>query len=257
MQEYKAKKNSAQWNRTASDARTVSPFKSHQTPQNGASGTSMRHPFRPVLLNHSHAQTNLNKTAKHPTTPANFTITTPPIFGEDESDPMTDKNRIAVQIDRDDLRPDRTQFQEGNTAAAKPKWSDKKLQKFADELRTFRELIGFNYSEMGRALGVSGQYVKLIERAERQPSDKLAHLFYGLKASQAPITKGERLSTEALEHVSEIWKHILAHRFKCPGCAKEVRQGKRHRGLEYWWAATPNQKYCPDHHAKRKPKPKA
>lgn len=149
-----------------------------------------------------------------------------------------------------------TAFQPGNQAAAKPRWSDKRLQKFADQLRTFRELIGFNYSEMGRALSVSGQYIKLIERAERQPSDKFVRLFKILKAHPANL-KGERMSTEALEHLGEIWEHVLAHRFKCPECAKEVRQGERHKGLEYWWGM-PNQKYCPDHQRKRhKPKGKA
>lgn len=158
---------------------------------------------------------------------------------------MDDWGNVLAIIHRDELDPSRTQFKEGNQAAAKNKWTVKRLQNFANELRTFRNMIGFNYSEMGRALGVTGQYVKMIERAERQPSDKFVKLFRKLKAT--PALNGERVSAEAVEHLGEIWSHILARRFKCPGCAREVRQGKRHKGLEYWYAATPNQKYCPDH----------
>lgn len=165
---------------------------------------------------------------------------------------MTDKKPVDL-VDMTELleamKP--TAFQEGNQAAAKPRWSAARLQKFAAELHTFRDLTGFNYSEMGKALGVSGQYIKLIERTERQPSNKFVKAFRTLKA--APALSGERVSAEALEHISEIWTHVLAHRFKCPGCAKEVRDGQRHKGLEYWWGM-PNQKYCPDHHATRKPR---
>lgn len=157
---------------------------------------------------------------------------------------MSDQNRVLVHIDPEQLRPDRTQFKAGNTAAAKPKWSHKRLQKFGEELRSFRTLIGFNYSEMGRALGVSGQYIKFIENAQRQPSARLVHLFRKLKAT--PSLSGERMSSEALTHLAELWKHILSRRFRCPGCAREVRKGQRHKGLDYWWGM-PNQRYCPQH----------
>jgi transcriptional regulator with XRE-family HTH domain len=154
-------------------------------------------------------------------------------------------------VDRDTLRPDRTQFRPGNTAAAKPKWSTKRLASFADELRTFRTLIGYTYSKMGRALGVSGQYIKLLERTERQPSSELVRTFHRLKAKA--IQQEIKLRSEDVEHIAELWSHVLGHRFKCPECTKEVRRHKRAKGLEYWWG-TKNQKYCPDHAGRRKPK---
>lgn len=161
-----------------------------------------------------------------------------------------DQGRVLGSIDRESLRPNRTRFQPGNTAAAKPKWSAKRLQEFAAAVHALRELLGYNYSEMGRALNVTGQYIKLIERTERQPSEKFVKTFRKFRA--APVLDKERVSTEALAHLGEIWNHILAKRFKCRTCAKEVRQGKRHKGLEYWWAASPSQKYCPEHQPQAK-----
>lgn len=222
------------------------------------SGVDVPYTFRPVLLKPSQASTNLNKTRVRPRSAPNLHFPRPPIFDEAEDSEMPKPKPVDL-VDPDELldamKP--TAFQPGNQAAAKPRWNEKKLQKFADELRTFRDLIGFNYSEMGRALSVSGQYIKLIERAERQPSDKFVRLFRTLKATSPATQKGERMSTEALEHLGEIWDHVLAHKFKCPECAKEVRQGTRHKGLEYWWGM-PNQKYCRDHQRTRhKPKGKA
>jgi transcriptional regulator with XRE-family HTH domain len=223
--------------------------------ENSRTGASMRYTFRPVLLKPSRASTNLNKTREATPETTFATIPTPPYFDDPEANQMPRQKPVDL-VDLDELQEAMkpTAFQPGNQAAAKPRWPEKRLQKFADELRTFRDLIGFNYSEMGRALGVSGQYVKLIERAERQPSDKFVRLFRTLKATSPANQKGERLSSEALEHLGEIWDHVLAHKFKCPGCAKEVRQGTRHKGLEYWWGM-PNQKYC-EQHSKRKPKPR-
>jgi transcriptional regulator with XRE-family HTH domain len=223
--------------------------------ENSRSGVDVPYTFRTVLLKPSHASTNLNKTRVRPRSAPNSHFPQPPIFEEAEDSEMPKPKPVDL-VDLDELQEAMkpTAFQPGNTAAAKPRWPEKRLQKFADELRTFRDLIGFNYSEMGRALGVSGQYVKLIERAERQPSDKFVRLFRTLKATSPANQKGERLSSEALEHLGEIWDHVLAHKFKCPGCAKEVRQGTRHKGLEYWWGM-PNQKYC-EQHSKRKPKPR-
>ncbi len=220
------------------------------------SSVSMPYTFRPVLLKPSQASTNLNKTRVDPRSAPNSHFSRPPIFDEAEDSEMPKPKPVDL-VDLDELQAalKPTAFQPGNQAAAKPRWNETRLQKFADELRAFRDLIGFNYSEMGRALGVSGQYIKLIERAERQPSDKFVRLFRTLKAHPAQL-KGERTSAEALEHIGEIWDHVLAHKFKCPECAKEVRQGTRHKGLEYWWGM-PNQKYCPDHQRKHsKPKGK-
>ncbi|MGB8645621.1 MAG: helix-turn-helix transcriptional regulator [Anaerolineae bacterium] len=148
-----------------------------------------------------------------------------------------------------------TQFKPGNRFAAKPRWSPKKLTTFAQDVHRFRSMLGFNYSEMGRALGgITGQYVKMIERGERQPSQKITRVFRQLKAS--PALRGERPGMEALERVSAIWSHVLGKRFKCPECAREVRRGERERGLEYWWARVPRQKHCPEHqrHARRQGK---
>jgi transcriptional regulator with XRE-family HTH domain len=148
-------------------------------------------------------------------------------------------------VDRASLRPDRTQFKTGNQAAAKKKWSTARLQQFADELKQFRTLIGYTYSKMGRALGVSGQYVKMLERTERQPSAELVRTFRRLKADA--IAQEIKLRDQDTAHLAELWSHILGRRFKCSGCARQVRRGERRRGLEYWWAGTPNQKYCPEH----------
>lgn len=254
MQEFSRKKIAAQSKTKTAAARLAIPAGSPQSARNGQSGLTMRHAFSPVLFNKPQASTNLNKT-RETTARGEFVPFSPsPIFDASEGDPMTDKKPVDL-VDMaellDAMKP--TAFQPGNQAAAKPRWSETRRAKFGAELRTFRDLIGFNYSEMGRALSVSGQYIKLIERAERQPSDKFVRLFRTLKAHPANL-KGERLSTEALEHLGEIWDHVLAHRFKCPECAKEVRQGTRHKGLEYWWGM-PNQKYCRDHQRKH-PKPK-
>lgn len=147
------------------------------------------------------------------------------------------------------------QWSEGNRAAAKPKWSAARLEKFQRELCEFQELLGFNYTEMGRALGVSGQYVKSLEGGipgmERQPSASLLRLFHRLRA--LPALKIEKqISAAAIERVGEIWSHILGRRFRCPDCAKECRTEKRPLALAYWYGGRPNQKRCPRHGGRRK-----
>lgn len=160
-------------------------------------------------------------------------------------------------VDRSKLIADTsTQFQQGNRAAAKPKWSDERIRKFQRELAKFREWLGFNHREMGEALGFSPSYCKLMEGGYpstplRRPSDEFLKRVVELKKSATPKPKF-RTSRRARRRAQELWTHVLGKRFKCPECAREVKHGEREPGLEYWWAAVPGQKHCPAHQRRRK-----
>ena len=147
-------------------------------------------------------------------------------------------------------------FPKGNQAAAKEKWTPERVRSFQRELAHLRNLLGYNYSQMGDALEFSGSYVKLLEGGYasdplRQPSERFVSRFEELKQTAARAKKF-RLPRAAVEHVDEIFSHILGKRFKCPECAKLVKAGELDAGLEYWWARVPGQKHCPKHSSARR-----
>lgn len=162
------------------------------------------------------------------------------------------KGQPLASIDRSALDPSRNLFKEGNQAAAKEKWSARRLEKWAADLQTFRTLIGFNYTEMGAALGnISGQYIKMLETGQRQPSSTIVRLFRRLKAHPAFLIDQDTPAS-ALERVAEIWSHVLGHRFKCAECARELKAAGKPKALAYWFGGRPNQRHCPKHSPRRK-----
>lgn len=156
------------------------------------------------------------------------------------------RGRTLAEIERQELDPARHLFKAGNQAAVKAKWSSQRLKRFARALAALRNRLGYNYSAMGRALGVTGTYIKQLETGAKQPSEKLAHAVYQMKASGPAGTPAlEAQESQTLERLDDLWKHVLVRRFRCPECWNEHRRGQRPKALCYWWH--PTRKHCPAH----------
>ena len=176
--------------------------------------------------------------------------------------PISPRNAPTTKNKRENLTAKKSpkrnvgMFPKGNQAAAKDKWSLDRIRKFQSDLMGFRVMLGYNYSEMGRALGFSGSYIKLLEGGYpseplRQPSEKFVRQLDVLKAT-AVRSKKIKLPRGVVKHIDVVFSHILGKRFKCPVCAKLVKAKKLDSGLEYWWAKVPGQKHCPKHIASRR-----
>ncbi len=151
------------------------------------------------------------------------------------------------------------QFTKGNTARVKERWTDERLAAFQRDLKATRERLGFTPAEMGQAMGFGRTYVPLIEghfTEKRQPSQRFVERFEELKATaQGKIDWRIPASImKALAKVTKrenLWAHVLAKKFICPECRKEVKRGERIAGYDVWWSRTPSQKHCPQHQPNR------
>src|SRR5215831_3789279 len=78
--------------------------------------------------------------------------------------------------------------------------SQPKNSEIANRIRTFRNRIGMSQQELGHRLGISGNYVYLIESGQKNPGPSLLKLFETMEVS--PIYQGE-LSKEGSPRYSE------------------------------------------------------
>lgn len=191
--------------------------------------------------------TALHKTAKTPWDAKS---------GIEPSKAPSGENTHEIAVARKPRKLNVGMFPKGNQAAAKEKWSLDRVRKFQRDLAHFRNLLGYNYSQMGAALEFSGSYIKLLEGGyasdpTRQPSERFVRRFAELKKTAAR-SKRFKLPRPVIKHIDAVFSHILGKRFKCPECAKLVKVGKLDAGLEYWWARVPGQKRCPTHSAGNK-----
>lgn len=148
-------------------------------------------------------------------------------------------------------RSNPARFKPGNRAAAKEHWSLDRVMEFQSDLERFRKRLGYSYGELAKQLDFSPEYVKLLagvyaSNPHRQPSEEFVKRFKELKRAGAR-SKKFRIPRATAEQFDLILSHILARRFKCPECARDVRAGRLAAGLQYWWARVPGQKHCPKH----------
>lgn len=65
---------------------------------------------------------------------------------------------------------------------------------FSYRLRRFREKNGLSLDAMGKALGITGRYVGMIERGDKdvEPSSSLYKLFSLMEANRVPLREVEK-----------------------------------------------------------------
>src|SRR5215831_8556111 len=67
--------------------------------------------------------------------------------------------------------------------------SQPKNSEIANRIRNFRNRIGMSQQELGHRLGISGNYVYLIESGQKNPGPSLLKLFETMEIS--PLYQGE------------------------------------------------------------------
>ncbi len=147
------------------------------------------------------------------------------------------------------------QFENGNHAAAKPKWALAEIRQFQRDLVAFGRAINYTPTELARTLSYSTIHVRYMMghyKSRRKPSDRFIQRLAAFRAMH-PMPKPRFVAANAFCPDAERvpLSQVKGKTLQCPECVREWKRGLKDEWQTFWYGCTPAQKYCKPGHTKQ------